>query len=332
MSTTWIIRGFGVLLAVLALLLVSVWFAQQASTSALAPPPEVQGQSFTVVEGDPLTTTGVHPADILGVGGNTLIPCLNLGLLCIDPVTGDNDDLNSLSYGWDFVTTGLSPVAFSVTEGSQGAAGTAVRVEANCSPAEPQADVFGAPLDNTNAQELDGDGVSCSSNSGFVLVLTEGTPSDDLDNLDRDPCQVVDINCDGLPEDPVFFTLTPGSPSLAMVSAGPADILIAMGELVPLIWASGTTQLGLKANDVIDALCIRENGDGVYDREDEVLFSLSPASPTLADLSAGPADLLRPGPAVVYPAAVLGLQATDDVDALVCAFELAQLYLPLIRR
>jgi hypothetical protein len=334
MSAARTVRWFALPAAVLLLVLAAALLSQRSLTSAPAPPPpEVQGQSFAVTGTSPLIATGVHPADVLGAGGIPLIPCANLGLLCTDPATGANDEITGLSYGWDFFAAGLPPVEFSVDQGSRGMAGTAVRVEANCNPAQPQADVFGSWLDRSNQQILDGDGVACSGNSGFALGLTEGAPSDNLDNLDRDPCQFVDLNCDGVPEDSVFFTLAPGSPSLGLIGATSADILRTSGGSVPVIWAAGATDLGLQTGDVIDALCIREDGNAVYGLDDEVLFSLAPGSPTLARLSAGPADLLRPHPPrVIYTAAMLGLEATDNVNALLCAFQTSRLWLPLIKR
>jgi hypothetical protein len=334
MSTPSIARWLGILAAALLLTVGGALASQRAAPLASTPPPpEVQGQSFTVTGDSPLAASGIGPADVLAAGGIPVIPCSGLGLLCTDPVTGANDEIASLSYGWDFVATDLPPVQFSVDQGSRGAAGTAVRIEAYCVPAQPQADVFGTSLDRSNEQVLDGDGAACGSNGGYGLGLTEGTPSDNLGNLDRDPCQFVDLNCDGTPENPVFFTLAPGSPSLGLVGAASADILHTSGGSVPVIWAAGAADLGLRSSDVIDALCVREDGNGVYGPEDEVLFSLAPGSPTLIKLSAGPADLLRPHPPrVIYTAAWLGLEATDNVNALLCAFQTSRLWLPLIKR
>jgi hypothetical protein len=303
--------------------------------AAPAAPADPQGQSFSVASGGALATTGVHPADILSVGHAGFIPCANLGLLCFDPTTGMTDTLNALSFGWDFVLTDLPPVQFSVGVGSQGSTNTAVRLEANCSPAEPQADVFASALDSANTQDYDGNGVACSSNGGFGLDLTESSPADNLVNLDRNPCLFVDLDCDGLPEQSIFFSLAAGSPTLSLIGATSADILITARGEVPSIFAVGVSQLGLRAGDAIDALCVRDNGNDTYDSEDQVLFSLAPSSPTLTALSASAADLFSPNPlAVFYPARALGLQTTDDVDALMCSFALARanVYLPLVIR
>lgn len=333
MNVTRAIKYTGMLIVVLSLGLLVV--EQRTATSTSTPPPEVQGQSFSVASGDPLSATGVHPADILGTSGIPLISCIELGLLCNDPTTGAADDIHGLSFGWDFVEIGLPALQISVDVGSQGLAGTAVRVEADCSPPQPQADVFETPPDNTNFQDLDGDGVACGGNTGFGLGLTEGTLSDNVDALERDPCQFVDLDCNGLPDEPLFLTLAPRSPSLALLGATPADILMTGNEFVPIVWADGVSDLGLVAGDVIDGICIKENGNGIYDEGDLVLFSLAPGSPTLSSLSASPADLFRPDPVrVFFPAGSLGLEATDNVDALMCAAgnPFHDMFMPLVSK
>lgn len=306
-------------LGTFALLFAILLIARLITSSGTGPPPTVQGQSFSIREGDPFTLTGVHPADILSAGGYVLIPCFNLGLLCGDD-TGAKDELNALSFGVDFIASDLPPLQFSVALGSQGLAGTAVRSEANCTPSENQTDAFETPLDGTNLQDLDGDGVPCGSNQGFALGLTEGATPDHVDALERDPCQYVDVECDGELDQGIFLTLSPGSPTLSLLGADAADILLAGVEFLPVIWADGLTDLGLLSGDVLDALCVYENGNGVYDAGDQVMFSLAPGSPTLNALSASPADLFSPAPvSIVYSASQLGLETTDDVDALVCA-------------
>lgn len=303
------------------------------------PSADVQGYSFSVAQGNPATTLGLHPADILGVGGVPLIPCTNLGLLCEETTTGAVDDITALSYGSDFAPDGLPNAHFSVAGGSQGVSGSAVRTEASCAPAQAQADVFAAQLDGTNNQDLDGDGAACASNSGFALGLSEGTTNDNIDALARDPCTVVDLNCDGQPEAPVYLTLAAASPSLALIGADAADILSANPDDGLLLWATAS-ELGLGNGDRIDALCLNENGNGIFDSGDQLLFSLAAGSPTLTTLGAGAADLLQAGPKVVTPAALLGLATGDDLDAALCTATYAafttsaptKLYLPYIQR
>ena len=311
--------------------------AARAPGARAIPPPAVQGQSFSVAQGGPLSRTGVHPADILGIGGLPLIPCENLGLLCADPAGVADDDINGLSFGYDFYAMGLPPLQFSVDGRSRGAAGTAVEVESKCSPSEPQADAFETAFHGSNTQDLDGDGVPCGANAGYGLMLTEGADPDDVDALERDPCLFADLNCDGTPENPIYLVLAPGSTTLGMIGATTADILMTGVGYGPFVWASAA-ELGLvtgEESDVIDALCIQESGNGVYDAGDRVAFSLAPGSPTLASLSASPAAILRPDPPRVAVAeSALGLGAHDNVDALVCtsALLVSEVFLPLVMK
>jgi hypothetical protein len=294
------------------------------------PPPQAQGQSFSVALNSPLTATGVQPADILGIGGGPLIACQNMSPLC--RFTGAQDELQGLSYGYDFVAyEELPALQFSVGPGSTGQAGTAVNVEAMCPVPEPFADVFESPLGHVNHQDLDGDGQSCGGNGGFGLGLTE---NDDVDALERDPCKFVDLNCDGDAEKPILFTLAPNSPSLAYFGASSADILISGIGYGTLVWASAA-ELGLDAaGDAIDALCIWENGSGVFDEGDRVLFSLTANSATVLNSAFGPADLIRPGPRTGLPANALGLDDDDELDAVLCSFTytFTDIYLPFITK
>jgi hypothetical protein len=321
-----------VLLAVAVLLSVTITLARQLRPTAFEPPPEAQYQAFSISSGSAITTSSVHPSDVLGAGINPLIVCDNLGLLCFDPVTGALDDIRGLSYGSDFTAGGLPQIQFSVAPGSRGLTDTAVRAEADCSPAEPQADVFEAALDGQNYQDLDGNGTACSSNNGFGLDLGEGASGDNLDEIALDPCLYVDANCDGDPEDLIFVTLAPGSPTLSDLNANPSDILLTGNQIAPGIFASGVSDLGLQAGDVIDALCVREDGDGLYDSGDLIMFSLAAGSPSLTTWQASAADLLTPRNQFVYRASTLGLQATDDIDGLQCslALNLYAIQLPII--
>ena len=333
MSAARSMRWAGALAAGIALVLVSAQISPSAVTlPQAASPPDPQSVNFTVAANDPLVAQGVMPADILSAGGNAVILCDDLGLLCVDPITSDYDVIGGLSYGQDFVSTEDLPIQFSVDQGSLGAAGTAVRVEAACSPGEPQADVFATAGGGSNVQALDGDGIACGANSSAGLYLEEGASSSDLSALDREACLFADPNCDGVPENPVFLTLAPGSPTLATLGASPADILMAGVDYVPLEWADGVADLGLNTNDAIDALCVLDNGDGEYGGGDRVLFSLAPGSPTLAAQSFSPADILAPGspPSRRFTAASLGLQAGDDVDAMMCASVPFTVYLPVV--
>jgi hypothetical protein len=304
-----------------------------AGGQAESPPEDAQRLSYSIAAGSPLALHGAHPGDIMGIGDLPLIPCTNLGLVCTDLVGGAQDDLSGLSFGYDFQPEMTPWLLISPAPGSAGMPGSAVRAESLCQPAESQADVFESPLDKTNVQYLDGDGQPCAANAGYSLYLQELPASDNLDALDGDPSFSVDLDRDGLPENPIYLTLAPGSPSLAYLGISAADVLMVTGYTAPSLWASGQADFGLKSGDAIDALCIQENGNGRYDSEDQVLLSLAPASPSLAALGVTPGDLLRLQPHLsrLY-GPVLGLAAADDLDAAFCGRQVAfyDLLLPLI--
>lgn len=325
-------KRFGLLFVALPLVLVAAVVASPAAPHA--PPEDVQSFSFSVARDGPAAEQGLHPADILGAGGIVMIACEELGLVCSDPDTNAVDDLTSLSYGEDFSANGLPALHFSVAAGAEGAIGSAISSEAGCTPSQPQADAFQTELDGANAQDLDGDGVACTGNSGYGLALEETSVSDDIDALERDPCQTVDLNCDGRLDNALLFTLASGSPSLTNIGATAADILAATGDFLPVIYADHSS-LGLTSADMIDALCVRENGNGVLDSGDKVLISLAAGSPSLTTISGSAADLLRVAPLRVFQqAAQMGLRSSDNLDAALCTADavFGDLYLPIIQR
>jgi hypothetical protein len=132
--------------------------------------PDVRDQnpSFSVAAGAP---GGQSPASIFRRGNPPVvsITCPQLGLgFSGDCVAGNHDDVDGLSYGYDF-TWPMKPywkwLFFSVAPGASGLANTAVATEAACSPAEPQADEFWSSAQaqlNTNGQYYDGNGVACN--------------------------------------------------------------------------------------------------------------------------------------------------------------------------
>jgi hypothetical protein len=97
---------------------------------------------------------------------------------------------------------------------------------------------------------------------------------------------------------------------LGTLSASAADVLTASSGGSPSI-AFAAASIGLTSGDVIDALAF----DGTSLR-----LSLAPGSPTLASLSASPADILASAAGPSGPLAIadtlVGLSPTDDVDAL----------------
>ncbi len=264
-----------------------------------------------------LSITGAGSSGTSGV--HVAISCSNLGLSgdgC-DGSDGTQDDLDALSFGHDF-SPGTDSVEFSVGPGSVGVAGSAVAQQAACLPPEPQADEFSSARSAANSLLLDGDGLSNGCPTATGLGLMERPTSDNLDAIAGEPPSVVDTNGDGLLDEPVYFSLAPGSPTLATLGRSPADILWTVGYQ-PGLYAS-VAQLGLQPSDDIDAVCIADHGSqAIYEPDvDKVLFSLAPGSPTLAALGASPADVLAPGPKIAIHAWELGLLPADNLDAMTC--------------
>ena len=155
--------------------------------------------------------------------------------------------------------------------------------------------------------------------------------SDDVDGLAEPPTVFVDPNGDGVPENPVYFSLSTGSASLGAMSG--ADILATSGGSSPTVFIP-FSDLGLMDDDDIDAFCLRlEDPNQSGDPASSVVFSLAPGSPTLAlegglsaaDLffvsAAGPGN---PSPPELWAAAELvGLVGPtpgpdDNLNALKC--------------
>jgi hypothetical protein len=292
--------------------------------------------SFSVASGEgarhhPADILSLTPADVSSAGQlpYARIPCADLGLTadgCDDGADGDEDDLDALSFGDDARAEGAALVDFSVAPGAQGLPGSAVEVQNGCPPAdpgispEPEPDVFSSRMDGANKLLFDGNGPVGACASAFPLGLLESIAvREDLDALDGHDVAAVDADGDGVPQRPVYFSLRAGSPSLAALGVSPADVLVTSHGAAPTVYASAVA-LGLTPGDDLDALCLREDGDGAFGPSGALYLSLAPGSPSLAAAGAGPGDLLAPGapPVVVRSAATLGLLASDDVDAIAC--------------
>jgi len=247
---------------------------------------------------------------------------------CDDGSDGHQDDVDGLSYGTDLQGQGgpAQPVEFSVGPGAHGAPGSAVEAQYNCPPADPgfapeaEGDVFRSAVDRNNELLFDGNGPIGSCTAGFPLGLVEAAMRrDDLDALDSQDAATVDANGDGVPEQRVYFSLAATSPTLAALGFSPGDILVTRNGSVPSVFASAA-QLGLAADQDLDAFCLREDGDGVYNAGDLVYYSIAPRQDGSTPGNVGPGDILAPGtpPAVIRHGSELGLALGDDLDALEC--------------
>jgi hypothetical protein len=251
------------------------------------------------------------PAPVVG------IPATVLGLV-------PGDVINSISFGsTPLPTAGNLKVYFSVDAGSVGAA-VPPPATALCEAASAQAkaDVFvstpvtpSLPLPNVLVLDENGAADSACGPPAFPGLGLTAPSADDIVALDLCPASFV-VYGGGLLLYPIYFTLAPGSPTLAALSAGAADILVQ--DPAPHVGPPRVEflafQLGLVAGDVVDALEVIGAGTLTY-------FSLAPGSPSLAACGVGPADMLLAfsGPPACgfyrTPASAFGLAATDNVDA-----------------
>src|SRR5439155_9837202 len=252
---------------------------------------------------------------------------------------GPCDVITGLSYG---ILAPAGPgvnVYFSV---APGAAGTpeppsppaAANVTCEAGAGDAAADLFHAqpfgpalPGGVTNIRDFDGNGIvppgSCAPPAfglGLIEPFPPGPPPfDDLRDFEMctppfvyEPVPVPTLS------GPVYLTLAPGSPTLGVIGASPADVLVKMppaGPPAPIV-AVPAAGLGLGPGDVIDALDVSA-GAGT------VAFSLAPGSPALACGGYSPADVIVATPfvamacppgAAVIAAGALGLAPGSNIE------------------
>jgi uncharacterized protein (TIGR03437 family) len=243
------------------------------------------------------------PADLLGRPTAPRIRASDLGLAA-------GDDVNGVSYGLDLIFPPLMDVRFSVDENSVGRIGSHVRRESDKSPTQAHGDEFRVtPFaqagGGSNVQELDEDGDTAPP---FPLQI-----SDDVDSLAEQPPEFADSDGDGVPDRDIYFTLANGSPSLATLGVAPSDILVTSNGGPPTVFVDHT-ELGLTPDDDIDAFCLASTSRSM-------LYSLAPGSVSLAGQSAADTFIVGSLPTTPlrwFAAANLGLEASDNVNALKC--------------
>ena len=292
--------------------------------------------TFSVGRGGP---SGLHPADLLGLipAGADLsgqapfvrIACAALGLTadgCDDGADGTQDDVAALSFGGDMAGHGTPRALFSVGPGALGASGSAVERQHACPPSDPglapeaESDVFASVLDGSNESVFDGNGPIGACAPAFPLGLVEAAVTRDrVDGLEVRDASAVDEDGDGVPDRPVYFSLEADSPSLRALGVDAGDVLMTVDGRAPEVFAS-SGQLGLRPGDEISGLCMQESGDSIYGAGDVIYSVLTPRSPSLAAVGAGPGDILVLGipPVVVARGLSLGLAGTDALGALSC--------------
>lgn len=234
----------------------------------------------------------VSPIDV-GLNTAPAFPAVTLtGALGLVP----GDDLSSASVAASGPMAPHGPtIRFSVDEGATSLIPLGYNLTTESAAGEAAADIFRAGIiAGVQSLEVDGDG---TITVGPFAGLGLSEPADDVDAI---------VACDLSkfpPGSPVWFTLGPGSPTLAALGATSADILTApLGGGAITVAAPAATH-GLGPGDVIDGLAY----DGTT-----FWFSLAPGSPGLG--SAGPADILSSAGVVEISALHLGV-ATGNVDA-----------------
>jgi hypothetical protein len=145
------------------------------------------------------------------------------------------------------------------------------------------------------------------------------TQMDDMDALELTP---LDLTGDRVHDIPIYFSLDATSPTLNMLGASPADILMSPpGPSAFWLWAPSWS-MGLTPDDEVDALAVwnMSNGQTAWPGMDYALFSLAPGSPYLMMTGGSPADIYVTnfsGMNQLYlPFFMLGMGPEDNVDAL----------------
>jgi hypothetical protein len=278
--------------------------------------------SFTLDPGSPtLGAIAAGPADILGDALPLPFVSKPAGPGGMGLVPGDVVDA---------ISNGLDPVFlphtdyWSVTRGSIGVVGSGVNIEATILDTPPGAtpghagDIFvsgGLLPPGVNILAPPGFGwtpgttTGDEANTGLVTPTPPGGGGDNVNAYDLTTI---------LPGTPTIFSLAPGSPTLGLLGATPADILAVGGVYGPvpiiLVPAAG---LGLPPGTDIDALAITV-GPGFLG-PGSIEYSLTAATAPLvaAALGSGATILgFGPGPITVHTPAALGLLPGDDLDAL----------------
>lgn len=279
-----------------------------ATPPPTASPTPLQVPFFSLTANNP---SGLDPADILRPGAIPIITCTQLGLDC-DGVDAEGppvqDDLDGLTFANE--KQGGQIVFFSTDSQSAGIEGSGTHSQSNlalqCHEEGNEYSEFPIGVGGDNIVFFPAPAL------GLHATACPDQPDDD-DDMDA-------LAWGGFapgPNDDIYFSLAPGSPTLALLGASPADILITRIGESPSIYRSAAS-LGLQLTDNIDGVCLfRELDVEVF------LISLSRGSPTLATISGSPDDLLIDGSEVALPivfkhGSKYGLLATDNLDAVKC--------------
>ncbi len=255
------------------------------------------------------------------------------GILTIDPLTvpfspsslglGGGDDIDALSYGVDRIRDLIianRPVdfRFSVDDRSIGERSPESEVyrQGAARGHEAHGDEFRVlppvPPGGTNELVLD---------ETFHIGLRV---CDDIDALTAQDPSFIDQDGNGIPDLPVYFSLAIDSPWLRSSfphPGGPATIFASRQGYPPTVYATAA-DLGLQEGDNLNAMCLDEDGDGIWEPDyDLLVFSLDRGSRTLQLNSWTAADLLVVGGGLrsvmkYAGCSALGLAFEDNLNAL----------------
>jgi hypothetical protein len=262
------------------------------------------------------------PAAPPGPGPSLAPPFRSIDLSALGLVSGDVPI--ALSLGLDALPAGT--LHFSVDRAARGIGGLFPPDVDSERTSGAAGDVYRSFFPPNHTLELDGDGDGGSPAPDGIGLDESGPNIDDMVGLDLCAAAAVDPDGDGVLDQPVYFTLAAGSPTLAALGAGPQDLLRSpVGATGPAtLWTTGAS-LGLVAGDVIDALATDGNA---------VQFSLAAGSPTLLgpdgqpdapndpdpdDLT--PADVMTQAFLAVFPGSALNLRDDDDLVGLSLGFD-----------
>ncbi len=312
-----VLRLAGILPLVGAATAVGDSFVVDAASPSVGGAPDVWNDPLPSPPGLSLAALGLVPGDR------------------IDAMSDGNDPLNVLVHGHH-------DHLFSVARAAVGDTGTGVEAE-RLSDTAPPGGVNGHPADiflhihgsasNVLAPASTGLGWSAiggdETNAGLVTTVTI-PPGDDVVAY-----ELTTMSSGGTPPSEVYFSLAPGSPTLATLGAGPADILAVGGAFGagPVIFATEASLLigpgpGFSAD--IDALSLEVSPGVPAPTLVRAQFSMTAASATGWTTSNG--DIVDSGALVIlydpsvpvslvaHTPAELGLLANDELDALEATF------------
>jgi hypothetical protein len=294
-----------------------------------APTAWAAAPSFTLDASSPtLGSIAADPGDVLrpaappAPGPGLAPPVASLDLSALGLVAGDVP--LGMSFGFDALPSGS--LHFSVDRGTGGIAGLFPPDIDSEGGSGVAGDVYKSFFPPNHTLVFDGDGVGGSPAPDGLGLLESGSPVDAIAGLDLCAVSSIDPDLDGVLDQPLYFTLAQGSPTLVTLGANTSDIFRSRvgASGAPSVWISGAS-LGLVPADQLDALAT--DGTNVH-------FSLAPGSPTLLgpdgtadppndpnpdDMS--PADVMSQAFLALFASSTLNLEDTDDVVGLSLGFD-----------